>query len=103
MNRGCKYGIGLTGVILLLFIANLLIGSVNIPPAEVWHILTGGESSKASWSFIVWEARLPQALTALLCGGALAVCGLMLQTAFKNPLAGRTFSSWRKSWSFPAE
>ena len=56
MNRGCKYGIGLTGVILLLFIANLLIGSVNIPPAEVWHILTGGESSKASWSFIVWEA-----------------------------------------------
>lgn len=88
MNRGCKYGIGLTGVILLLFIANLLIGSVNIPPAEVWHILTGGESSKASWSFIVWEARLPQALTALLCGGALAVCGLMLQTAFKNPLAG---------------
>lgn len=88
MNRSCKYGIGLTGVILLLFIANLLIGSVNIPPAEVWHILTGGESSKASWSFIVWEARLPQALTALLCGGALAVCGLMLQTAFKNPLAG---------------
>ena len=88
MNRGCKYGIGLTGVILLLFIANLLIGSVNIPPADVWHILTGGESSKASWSFIVWEARLPQALTALLCGGALAVCGLMLQTAFKNPLAG---------------
>lgn len=71
-----------------MFIANLLIGSVNIPPAEVWHILTGGESSKASWSFIVWEARLPQALTALLCGGALAVCGLMLQTAFKNPLAG---------------
>ena len=71
-----------------MFIANLLIGSVNIPPAEVWHILTGGESSKASWNFIVWEARLPQALTALLCGGALAVCGLMLQTAFKNPLAG---------------
>ncbi len=71
-----------------MFIANLLIGSVNIPPADVWHILTGGESSKASWSFIVWEARLPQALTALLCGGALAVCGLMLQTAFKNPLAG---------------
>ena len=71
-----------------MFIANLLIGSVNIPPAEVWHILIGGESSKASWSFIVWEARLPQALTALLCGGALAVCGLMLQTAFKNPLAG---------------
>lgn len=36
----------------------------------------------------MWESRLPQALTALLCGSALAVCGLMLQTAFKNPLAG---------------
>ena len=88
MNKGWKYGIGLSAVILLLFIANLLVGSVDSPPADVWHILTGGEGGKASWSFIVWESRLPQALTALLCGGSLAVCGLMLQTAFKNPLAG---------------
>ena len=34
------------------------------------------------------ENRLPQALTAMLCGASLAVCGLMLQTAFRNPLAG---------------
>lgn len=88
MNKGWKYGIGLSAVILLLFMANLLVGSVDIPPADVWHILTGGEGGKASWSFIVWESRLPQALTALLCGSSLAVCGLMLQTAFKNPLAG---------------
>lgn len=88
MNKGWKYGIGLSAVILLLFMTNLLVGSVDIPPADVWHILTGGEGGKASWSFIVWESRLPQALTALLCGGSLAVCGLMLQTAFKNPLAG---------------
>lgn len=63
-------------------------GSVSIPPADVFRILLGGEGEKAGWSFILWESRLPQALTALLCGGALAVCGLMLQTAFKNPLAG---------------
>lgn len=88
MNKGWKYGIGLSAVILLLFMTNLLVGSVDIPPADVWHILTGGEGGKASWSFIVWESRLPQALTALLCGSSLAVCGLMLQTAFKNPLAG---------------
>lgn len=68
--------------------ANLLVGSVAIPVSDVFHILIGGEGEKASWSFIVWESRLPQALTALLCGSALAVCGLMLQTAFKNPLAG---------------
>ena len=88
MSKGTKYGIGLGAIILLLFAANLLVGSVSIPPAEVFHILLGGEGEKASWNFILWESRLPQALTALLCGGALAVCGLMLQTAFKNPLAG---------------
>lgn len=88
MSKGTKYGIGLGAIILLLFAANLLVGSVSIPPAEVFRILLGGEGEKASWNFILWESRLPQALTALLCGGALAVCGLMLQTAFKNPLAG---------------
>ena len=87
MSKGWKYGIGLGVVILLLFAGNLLVGSVSIPPADVFRILLGGEGEKASWSFILWESRLPQALTALLCGGALAVCGLMLQTAFKNPLA----------------
>ena len=88
MSRGGKYGIGLGIVIALLFVANLLVGSVPIPVSDVFHILLGGEGGKASWRFIVWEARLPQAMTALLCGSALAVCGLMLQTAFKNPLAG---------------
>lgn len=88
MNKGWKYGIVLSAIILLLFMANLLIGSVDIPPADVWRILTGNANSKPSWSFIVWESRLPQALTALLCGSSLAACGLMLQTAFKNPLAG---------------
>lgn len=88
MNKGWKYGVGLSVVVVLLFMACLLVGSVRIPLAEVFRILAGGEVEKASWSFIVWESRLPQALTALLCGGALATCGLMLQTAFRNPLAG---------------
>ncbi|MDE6347109.1 MAG: iron ABC transporter permease, partial [Bacteroides sp.] len=88
MNKGWKYGTVLCAVILLLFMGNLLVGSVSIPPVAVFRILLGEEVEKASWSFILWESRLPQALTALLCGGALAVCGLMLQTAFKNPLAG---------------
>lgn len=88
MNKGWKFGVGLSVVVVLLFMACLLVGSVRIPLAEVFRILAGGEVEKASWSFIVWESRLPQALTALLCGGALATCGLMLQTAFRNPLAG---------------
>ena len=68
--------------------ANLLFGSVRIPAGAVWDILLGQEVEKASWSFIVWESRFPQCITALLCGAALAASGLMLQTAFNNPLAG---------------
>ena len=86
-NKGTKYGIILLLIILALTGANLLFGSVNIPAEAVWHILTGNEVEKASWSFIVWESRLPQAITALLCGMALAASGLMLQTTFNNPLA----------------
>ncbi len=75
-------------LILLLFWANLLYGSVQIPITEVVSILFGGEPEKAAWQYIVLESRLPQTLTALLSGAALAVSGLMLQTAFNNPLAG---------------
>ena len=75
-------------MVIILFALNLLLGSVRIPAADVINILMGNEASKASWQFIVLESRLPQAITATLCGAALAVSGLMLQTAFRNPLAG---------------
>ena len=88
MNKGSAYCIGLGLVIIVLFALNLLLGSVSIPAYDVVSILLGNEASKASWQFIVLESRLPQAITATLCGAALAVSGLMLQTAFRNPLAG---------------
>lgn len=88
MNRGIRCCLFLVVVMLLLFLMNLLSGSVDIPFSEVFRILIGKMSSKASWRFIVLEARLPQALTAMLCGASLAVSGLLLQTAFRNPLAG---------------
>lgn len=75
----------LTGV---LFLANLYVGTVDIPAGTVTRVLLGGECERESWRFILLESRLPQALTAMLCGAALAVSGLMLQTAFRNPLAG---------------
>lgn len=80
-----KYLLPLT---LLLFAANLLFGSVTIPVAEVVRILCGEVGGHPAWNYIVWESRLPSALTAWFCGSALAVCGLLLQTAFRNPLAG---------------
>ena len=75
-------------LIALLFAANLLIGSVHIPAGEVLRILLGEDTGRESWRYIVLEARLPQAVTAMLAGSALSACGLLLQTAFRNPLAG---------------
>ena len=56
-----------------LLVASLLYGSVRIPATEVIDILFGGESEKSAWRHIILESRLPQALTALLSGAALAV------------------------------
>ena len=88
MNKGTAYCLGLGLVVAILFALNLLLGSVSIPAGDVVSILLGDETAKASWQFIILESRLPQAITATLCGAALAVSGLMLQTAFRNPLAG---------------
>lgn len=75
-------------IILILFVLNIALGSINIPPLEILKILFGAETGKASWQGIVLDTRLPQALTAILAGAALGVSGLMMQTLFRNPLAG---------------
>ena len=87
MSKGSVYCLLLGFVIFVLFALNIFVGSVTIPVADTLHILAG-DPVKPSWQYIILESRLPQALTALLAGGALAVSGLMLQTAFRNPLAG---------------
>ena len=88
MNKGTLYCLLLTMVIALLFILNLVMGSVDIPVGDTFRILLGEESQRPSWQYIILQSRLPQALTAILCGASLAASGLMLQTAFRNPLAG---------------
>lgn len=87
MSKGLKYSILFVIIIVILFITNLFFGSVSIPFQSVLDILFGNEVEKQAWSYIVLDSRLPQAITALLTGGALAVSGLLLQTAFRNPLA----------------
>ncbi|MBO5932886.1 MAG: iron ABC transporter permease [Bacteroidaceae bacterium] len=89
MDRKVKTAVILISVaIALLLLLNLFIGSVKIPFKEVVSILFNGESTKQSWEFIVLQSRLPQAITALLCGASLSAAGLILQTAFRNSLAG---------------
>ena len=85
-----KYKLKLLAVALVvLSVANVLWGSLDIPVGDVWRILCGGEvEGHPAWSIIVLQGRVPQMLTALFTGSALGTCGLLLQTAFRNPLAG---------------
>lgn len=78
----------LTAALLTLFVLGLVRGAVSIPLRDVLRILSGSFEGREAWRHIVIETRLPQAVTALFAGSSLAVSGLMLQTLFKNPLAG---------------
>lgn len=86
-NKGDIFILTVTILVVILMAANLMFGSVYIPVRSVFDILIGNTSEHASWSFIIWESRVPQCITATLCGAALSVSGLMLQTVFNNPLA----------------
>ena len=80
--------VALLAALLALFCVGLARGAVQIPLRDVLRILAGSFDGREAWRHIVVESRLPQTLTALLAGAALSVSGLMLQTLFKNPLAG---------------
>ena len=86
-HKGWVCGGCLTVLVALLAVANLWMGSVDIPAEAVGSILLGWEADNEAWAFIVRESRVPLCVTALLSGAALSVSGLMLQTAFGNPLA----------------
>ncbi|HRN40668.1 MAG TPA: iron ABC transporter permease [Vicingus sp.] len=73
---------------ILLFLTDIFLGSVQIPFKSILNILTLSGSEKESWQIIVLNNRLPKALAAVLCGAALSVSGLQMQTLFRNPLAG---------------
>ena len=79
---------GLSLALVALFFGGLVYGAVRIPLKDVLQILFRSYEGKEAWQHIVLESRLPQTVTALLAGASLAVSGLMLQTLFKNPLAG---------------
>ncbi len=67
---------------------DLLLGSVRIPFGEIVEIITGGESQREEWTTIVKEIRMPKAIGGSFAGMALSLGGLLMQTIFRNPLAG---------------
>lgn len=86
MTKETKTLVTLTVAVPLLLIASLFVGPADISAGDVLAALTGS-NMPATTRYIVTEVRLPQALTAAVCGAALAVCGLLLQNIFRNPLA----------------
>ena len=71
-----------------LLAVNLAVGSVSIPLRDVVSIVTGHEAARPSWQFIIMESRLPQAITAMLCGGALAVISAVIAVAVGRVIDG---------------
>lgn len=82
------YMIFIVILIFIFFLLNIILGSVQIPFKDVWHILWGDYNGNEIWQNIIWKSRVPQALTALVAGAGLSVSGLQMQTVFRNPLAG---------------
>ncbi|QCX41043.1 iron ABC transporter permease [Aureibaculum algae] len=70
------------------FLINISLGSVDIPLEDIVKILFGNDSIKGSWQDIILDFRLPKSITAILVGSGLSISGLLMQTLFRNPLAG---------------
>ena len=75
-------------LVVVLFFLNISFGSVSIPFKDIFAILLGDESMKESWQTIILNFRLPKAITAILVGSGSSISGLLMQTLFRNPLAG---------------
>ncbi len=77
----------LTILLILFFFVNISLGSVSIPTKEIFKSLVGNIDQE-SWQYIIHNYRLPKAFTAILVGSGLGISGLLMQTLFRNPLAG---------------
>ncbi|MFH6769824.1 iron ABC transporter permease [Gaetbulibacter aquiaggeris] len=75
-------------VLVFCFILNISLGSVYIPLKEILKSIIGAATEKESWQYIIQNYRLPKAFTAILVGSGLGISGLLMQTLFRNPLAG---------------
>lgn len=80
--------LGLFSLLILAFLANLALGNVLIPLGDVCEILLNQSHEKHTWTYIILDYRFPKAIVAILTGVGLSISGLIMQTLFRNPLAG---------------
>lgn len=78
----------LLAILVICFCVSISLGSVTIPFTDTLSVIFGGDLEKESWRYIIKNYRIPKALTAILTGSGLALSGLLMQTLFRNPLAG---------------
>jgi iron complex transport system permease protein len=71
----------------MCFIINISLGSVSIPIKDIFRAFNGTLDNE-SWNYIILNYRLPKAITAIMVGSGLGISGLLMQTLFRNPLAG---------------
>jgi iron complex transport system permease protein len=74
-------------ILIICFFVNISLGSVSIPLKSIFNSLLGSANNE-SWQYIIQDYRLPKAFTAILVGSGLGISGLLMQTLFRNPLAG---------------
>lgn len=87
-NRNTFLFTFLSLALLLALLLNISFGQVAIPIKEVFKSLFGSQAEKETWEYIIVNFRLPKAITAILVGIGLSISGLLMQTLFRNPLAG---------------
>ncbi len=75
-------------ILIIIILINISLGSVAIPIKDVLSAIFNSDVEKDSWKYIIRNFRIPKAITATLTGGGLALSGLLMQTLFRNPLAG---------------
>lgn len=88
MTKSLASFLGVIAILLVVILFNISLGSVSIPLKDLFLALFTGESSQDTWTYIILEYRLPKAMTAIMVGSGLGVSGLLMQTFFRNPLAG---------------
>ncbi len=75
-------------LVIVIWFMNISFGSVSIPFLDIFYIIIGDDSIKESWQTIILDFRIPKAVTAIMVGSGLSISGLLMQTLFRNPLAG---------------
>ena len=83
-----KQFLALLLIVIALWFTNISFGSVSIPFTDIFAIIFGDETIKDSWQTIILDFRIPKAITAIMVGSGLSISGLLMQTLFRNPLAG---------------